>query len=163
MSDEKTKAAAKKPKTAFDEYETSTEAEEDGAWVEFRAGVKVKIRSENSSEVREYLTKLTKTQRNILKANGWVLPPKLQDRNDVLACKNAIVTDWEGVTDREGNPVPYSPDNVERILTALPRLREEILFIAKTDETYKAAKEDMLGNSAASSRDSSSSADAATT
>lgn len=152
---QKTLTMTEKTVNVYQEYETDRSAEEDGAWVELRAGVKVKIRSETSSIVRDYATKLAKTQRNILKANGWVLPPKMSDRNDVLMCKNAIVTDWDGVSDREGNPLPFSPDNVERVMTDLPGFRNDILFVAKTDETYKSVKEDMLGNSSPRSKDSS--------
>lgn len=147
----------------FESYETDTVAEEEGAWVELRPGIHVRIRSSSSSTVREYATKLAKNQRNIMKANGWVLPPKMSDRNDVLLCKHAIVTDWNGVTDREGNDVPYSPENVEKILIMLPRFREDIMFASQTDETYKATREDMLGNSERPSKVSSSSGDEATT
>lgn len=138
----KTIPVAKK-NSLFDAYKTDANLEEEGAWVEMRGGAQVKVRSENSTAAREYAAKLTKVQRQILQANNWVLPPKMQDRNEVLTCRHAIVVDWKNVPDEEGNDLPYSPAAVERILTALPRFRADILQAAKLEETFKP---EMAGN-----------------
>lgn len=145
MFDE-TKETKPKKNALFDAYQTDKSMEEDGAWVELRGGIQVRIRSEQSSTAREYATKLTKQQRQILQANGWVLPTNLQDRNEVLMCKNALVVDWKGVVDEDGEELKCTPANVERICTVLPRFRSDILQAARLDETYKSVKEDLAGN-----------------
>jgi hypothetical protein len=150
-----------KKSSLYEAYETDHKLEEEGAWVEIRDGVEFRIRSDQSSPVREFAAKLGKAQRQILQANGWVLPPKMSDRNDVLLCRTVLVTGWrmkqedgsykDVMLDRDGQELPFSPDNVEKLVSDLPALRRDILMIAKTDETYKAVRESMLGNSATSS------------
>lgn len=137
---------------SYELYSTDTQAEQNGQWVEMRTGLRYRIRSELSDAVRAYDTKLMKAQRAAYIANGGILPPKMQDRNDVLRCANAIVTGWEGQTDREGNLLPFTPANAERVLTDLPRLRNDVLTASRTEETFRVETQQLIsGNSESTS------------
>lgn len=155
--------ATTKVATMYDEYETDSDLENEGTWVEIRGGAQVKIRADSSDIARDYANKLAKKQRNILAASNWVLPPKMQDRNEVLMCVHAYIVDWKNVTNRAGEVLPFNKTNIELICTDLRQFRHDVLYAARTDETFRAVREDLEGNSAAPSKQSSSSADAATT
>lgn len=122
----------------YEQYETDQTAENDGAWVEFRGGVKVKLRSENSEKAVDFAHKLAKKQRQLVVANGGLLPKKLQDANEVALCAQALIVDWQGVTDRDGKALPCTQDNVRKVMQELPAFRRDVLFAARVDETFKA-------------------------
>jgi hypothetical protein len=48
-----------------------------------------------------------------------------------------ILLDWDGVTDDEGNAVPYSVELGETNLKKYELFREEVSAIAATDNNYK--------------------------
>ncbi len=121
----------------YEQYETDLAAENDGAWVEFRGGVHVRVRSENSKKAVDFAHKLAKKQRQVIVANGGVLPKELADANEVALCEQALVADWKGVTDKAGNPLACTPENVRRVMKELPAFRRDVLFAARVDETFK--------------------------
>lgn len=129
-------------------YGTDPELEEHGTWVEFRPGVQYKIRSTLSKAVREFEHKLMKVQRPLYLANQGMLPLEQQDRNEITRCARAIIVDWRGQTDANGNPLPFTVENAERVMTDLPRLRNDVLFAASAEETFRRDMQQALeGNS----------------
>lgn len=148
--------------TVFEAYATDENAERDGKWVELRAGLRVKVRYDDCLIAREWATKRAKKNRQLLIANGGVLPPKIQDQNHVDLLAEVLVVDWSGITDREGNPLPCTKDNVRMLMRELPSLRRDVLFIASTEETFRAeaAEVDAMGKTAATPSEPSSSSEA---
>jgi hypothetical protein len=121
----------------YDAYSTDKQSVEDGIWVEVQPGVRFKVRSEQSVKVREWAARRAKGQRQLIVAGGGILPPHLQDKNEVDQCAQATVVDWEGVSDRQGNPVPFSKEACTELVTELPALRRDLLYLARTDETFR--------------------------
>lgn len=140
------------PANTYDLCATDREAEEQGQWVEIRTGLQYRIRSITSKKVREFDHTLMKKQRALYIANQGMLPLETLDRNEVLRVARAVLTDWRGQTDREGNVLPFSVEAAERVMTDLPRIRQDILTAASTEETYRAETQKALeGNSASTS------------
>lgn len=140
--------------TLFGMYKTDAKAEADGKWVEIAPGAEFCIRSSNAIVVREYSDKLAKGQRSILMANKGVLPPALQDKNEIAVVANAILTGWRGplIVDAAGNPMPFTKANAEWLMTELPGLRRDILFASRVDETFRLEDAEKIeGNSVAPS------------
>lgn len=137
----------------YSQYETDTESEETGKWVEFRGGARIRVRSDNSTKARNWYAATAKKQRNLIASNGGILPPKLSDQNDIDLLTEALISGWDPVTilDRSGQEIPFTKENVRQLMTDLPSLRRDILYIARSDETFRsqaeeAAKESMKGN-----------------
>lgn len=119
--------------------------EETGVLVNFGGGdptanppvpdIKVQIRrlkSRASIAAREELDKphVNEIRRGILHSDVY---------EDLLVrqlAKGVIVT-WEGVTDADGNPLPYTYENAYAILKALPEFRDEIFAISMERDVYK--------------------------
>lgn len=136
----------------LDSYTTDTSAEQDGQWVEFRGGMEVKVRSDQSDKVRDYTNKLMKKQRQAYIANGGLLPPKMQDTNDLLLCVHAIVADWRNVVGDDKKPLPCTSENLTNVLKKYPRFRQDIITASRTEETFRQDMvEAMSGNSASTS------------
>lgn len=133
----------------FDHYGTDTTAENDGAWIEMRGGSQFCIRAEDSERVREWALRRAKSQRNHIIAHGGVLPPKLADKNDIDMCAEVIVVNWRAVQDAAGAEIPYSVDAARALFEQLPALRRDVLFVARTEETYRKQAVEALGKTSA--------------
>ena len=130
-----------------DLYGTDSRLENEGAMVEFRGGIQIRVRSENSTIVREYANRLLKKQRQLYMANNGIVPPGISDKNDIALCTNVLITGWKNVIGEDGKEVEFTPQNVERLMTDYPALRRDVMFAARTDETFREVKEAMEGNS----------------
>lgn len=48
----------------------------------------------------------------------------------------AVITGWEGVDDRNGNPLPYTPDNALDLLRACPEIWDQVLIAGADRHRY---------------------------
>lgn len=129
-------------------YEQDLTAEREGAWVELQSGIKVKIRSEHSVEVREAARKLDKKYRALILSDG--MPADKQDERDTELCATTILVDW----DRDCIEAfgPPTIDNFRKACLQLPAFRRDVVYKARLDETFKTEEvKRMAGNSAAPS------------
>jgi len=144
----------------FARYKTSRSAENEGVWLNFGGGTRVKTRSTSSPKVREYQSRLFKKFRQALSAGGGVLPPEMQDEMDIDLVASVVIADWEGVPNANGVIVPYARPTAMAILAELPEWRKEIQYLAGLAETYREAGfEEQLGNSKESSVPASATAE----
>jgi hypothetical protein len=135
----------------YRKFEQSKNAIEDGVWVEFveaegdQPAVRVKIRSSRCKAAKRVRNEIT--QRAISKGARL---NRNEDAEVVEVLSKAIVIDWQGVTDRDGNTLPCNPETVQALLSdpELEPFREQILVASATDETFrKEAIEATVGNS----------------
>lgn len=135
----------------FDAYATDVKAEEEGTEIELRNGAKIRIRSENSTKVRNFIARLVRKQRNIILREGGSLPAELQDKNEIDICAEVLVVGWSNVVGPQGE-IAYTKQRCRELVTALPALRRDILMQARLEDTFKKQEaEEMSGNSAAPS------------
>ena len=57
----------------------------------------------------------------------------------------AVILGWEGVTDRDGNPLAFTRDNCVRLLLDLPGLFEDLREQAQNASNFLAAERDLAG------------------
>lgn len=126
-----------KPVNTYEQNETDKDLEENGAWVEIRPGLFYRIRSTMSTVVRKFDHELMKKQRGLYMANNGILPLEQQDRNDVIRTARAILADWRGQTDRQGNLLEFNVANAENVMKELARLRYDTNLAAATEETFR--------------------------
>jgi hypothetical protein len=111
-------------------------------WQTLRGGVRVKVRYEQSNIVQEAARVLDKQYRSIIMTEGG-LPADLQAQRDAKLCANAILTDWDGVTDDAGAVVPFSPSTALALLSdpEMGDFRRDVIYAARVGENFRAQEQ----------------------
>lgn len=114
-------------KSIYDKFATDKKAEQEGITLDYGDGMEIRIARAGGSNTKfESLiqSKLRKYER--LRQNDLleiaVLRPIMRE---IYA--EAIVLGWSGVTDREGNTLPFNKENAIQLFTDLPDLFEDIV------------------------------------
>lgn len=118
-------------------YKTNRSAEEDGIWVDFGDGIKVKIRRMNSQHSKDTRQVLEKPYAAAFR--GREMPQSLQEELMNKQLAQSIVVEWEGVEDptKEGKMLPFSQENVLRICAEVKDFRDDILTAAMERATFQ--------------------------
>lgn len=128
---------AEKKSALFSRFKTDETKEEQGIWVNFGDGIRIKVRrfkSKASQDARKELEKpLTAEIRR------GPLEEKVQEDLLIRQMAKAIIVDWEGVTDEDGEELDCTFDTKYQILKALPEFRDDIAAIALDRDSFKAA------------------------
>lgn len=140
----------------YEAYATDPKAEAEGVWIEFRAGAKLKVRSQSSLQAREWALRRAKGQRQLIMANGGALPPSLMDKNELDMCVEILVVDWQGVNNGDGHAIPFTRENLRKVLTDLPVLRRDVMFVSQVDESFRVAELESMGKTSATPSEPSS-------
>lgn len=118
-------------RSLFDLYETDLTEEEEGRWfTEIAPGAEFKLRRFTAKAVQNYRAKLQQAFSKYADKKG-VFPDHIAERivNEQMS---VVVADWRGeaITDREGNPLLYSAENVKALMKQLPNLQLQLLMIS---------------------------------
>ena len=108
----------------------STDLTEGGIWLEYSGfRIKVAYTGKSNKKYMASMKRLMKPYKYFL-GNDDVIPPKAIEAKMSAAFRQvfaeAIVVDWEGMTDASGVPLPCNPVNVRNILNQLPLLFDDI-------------------------------------
>lgn len=63
------------------------------------------------------------------------------------------VADWRGVTGPDGAELPFTQENVRKVMTDLPWLRKDVLYAVLVKETFRKEAQAALGEASAPSSD----------
>ena len=136
----------------YNKFATDKQAETEGIILEYGDGVKVRI-NRASGAVPRFAEAVRKFMPNIAKDGSSIAYSKKtidQERAMALVLAHGILLEWEGVTDQEGKELPFTTDNVVKVLTDLPDFASDIMDRAMDAENFNAAKikayKEALGN-----------------
>jgi len=138
-------------KSIYDKFATDKKAEQEGIILDYGDGLKIRIARAGGSNIKyEKLVqaKLRKyeRQRQLDLLDIDTLRPILRE---VYA--EAVVLGWEGVTDRDGNEIPFTKANAIKLFEDLPDLFEDIVVQAQKAALFRQnILEAEAGNSATS-------------
>lgn len=121
----------------FDRYNTDKKLEEDGVWIDFGDGLKVKVRRLSSKHSRETRRKLEKPY--VAQFRNREMPDSLQDEILNKQVATSIIVDWEGVPNPD-NPkemLVFSPDNALDMIKKFSDFRDDILTAALERTTFE--------------------------
>lgn len=140
-----------KPRSIFDDYETSIELERDGAWVTTSRGYEFRIAriGEMNPEYRSYMIERGKVIHAEIEALEEKVGenPKESDAKkleDLSAKMDSVTTDafaryilkgWRNLYDREGKEIPYSVDNAITLMQ-MHDLYGELYILARQYSTF---------------------------
>jgi hypothetical protein len=116
-------------------FSTDEDREENGRWVDFGEGLRIKVRrvkSKKSMEIRKDLERPFVDQ-----IRRGPLPDAVAEEMLVNQIARGIIADWEGVELEDGVLLPYTAKNAYDVLKALPELRDSVLQISIDAENYR--------------------------
>lgn len=130
----------------YDMFSASEKAAEGGKWFDIGDTIKVKIRRFKSKKSREVREALEAPFKRFTKFGGSI-PDDALERITTEHIAVGIVADWKGITDREGNALPYSKEAAIKLFNELPEFRDAIVAISLDIENYRdEEKEEVEGN-----------------
>jgi len=124
-------------KKGLEAYMTDSELEsKDGVWREYGRGIRIRIlRAGGSNRKYERVGSaiLKPYQRQISRST---MDPELSTALLREIYSKAVVVDWSGVRDLDGNDVPCIPENIEGFFEAVPDLFDEVMADASAMATF---------------------------
>lgn len=133
-------------------YGMNPKAVSEGTWHPCDGGLELCMRSQADVTVKRAANRINaECRQQILDGNG-VLDPVLQAENEARLLADAVVLDWRGATDPEGNELPCTHENVLALFghPAMAELRAEALDKSASRAEYRLRSVDGLeGNYAA--------------
>jgi hypothetical protein len=132
-------------------YKTDKTAEIQGTWVEVDAGVEFKIARLNNEKARAERRALEKPYRNF---QGGI-PDSVSE--DILrkVIARTVLLDWrtkqedgtfKNIIVDDGVDVPYSAENVEKLLKDYPDLLNDVVGLSMARETFQAEATEAVKN-----------------
>ena len=73
-----------------------------------------------------------------MRARGRRIPEDVQERITRQWISEAVLLDWEGVTDAKGKAITFSAENAAEVFKAFPDFLDEVVFFANQAETFRA-------------------------
>jgi hypothetical protein len=124
---------------------------EEGAWVDNipdMEGLRLKVRGSNNKDWRKLQQKLIQAIPRKRRMSGQLEP---EDSDDITTkcLLNTSLLDWDGLDDDDGNPLPYSRETANKLMTDpdYRRFRESVSWAANwVAEQSKEDVEEDAGN-----------------
>lgn len=120
------------------EFATDETKENEGTWVEFGAGLRVKVASTENREYTRFM--LENGAGSLLSRTGRLRSIDLDKIENTLCIgiSKHILFGWEGLEDAEGEEVKYSPARALEYLKKYRKFRVGILELAQDEALFKA-------------------------
>lgn len=118
-------------------FETSKDLEKDGVILDLGQGVEIVVARAGLGNPRFDLAqrRISAPLRAQLLRGDIDTAVARKMTIDIYA--EAVVLGWKNVTDRDGNDLPFTRENVVRVLTDLPDVFESIVQMATSSAAYK--------------------------
>lgn len=124
-------------KNIYDKFGTNKKAEQEGITLDYGDGLTIQIARAGGSNIRFEKAAQQKMRKFGLQAKHDLLEPE-QMRSifrEVLA--ETVVLGWTGVTDKEGNELPFNKENCIKVFTDLPDLFDDVLEQSRKASLFK--------------------------
>lgn len=136
-----------KKKSIYDKFATDQKAEKEGIVLDYGDGMEIRIARAGGSNtkfeslVQSKLRKYESLRKHDLLEIA-VLRPIMRE---IYA--EAVVLGWKGVTDKDGNDLPFNKENAIQLFTDLPDLFEDIVVQSQRAALFRQnVLEDEAGN-----------------
>lgn len=116
-------------------FATSSTAEQEGVWVPVCEGVEVKLARMGNPRFAAVYKKKCKPHLASLRRGLLDKQTEVELMRQTLA--EAVVLDWRGLRDAEGNLVPYSSETALQLLTDLPDFADFVADESRKLENYR--------------------------
>lgn len=136
MSETGETVAGNSEPTIFDMFETDVGVETKGVTLRYGKNIKITVARAGGSNTKyeKLVRQLTKPYRQMIAAaqsgNGTEQDSKVIEGLLQEAYSKAVVLSWAGVTERDGTPITFTPENVVDLFKRVPALWSEIQSFA---------------------------------
>ena len=122
-------------------YETDHDVEKGGVILNYGEGVRIKVARAGGQNVDfgKCIERLTRQHRDH-KGNLTGISDTFASELWMQAYAESVVKDWEGVSDREGKPLKFSPENCVKLFKDLPDLFADVRAAAENISNFLADK-----------------------
>lgn len=129
-------------KGLYKQFASDKQVEKDGVWLEYGMNshdqpIRIRVARAGGGNVR--YTKAfevhSKPFRRLIQTGN--MDDESSRRMMTKVYVDAVIRDWEGVEDRDGNPLEFSRENVEQVLTDLPDLFADIIQQSQNSQLYR--------------------------
>lgn len=105
----------------YESYKTAAPKEKEGVWVSFKGGVRLLMARAGgaNNKYRESLRRRMLPHQRALRT-GEEIEEAVANKVMAEAYADAIILDWEGVTDENKQPLECTKENVVKVFTDLP-------------------------------------------
>lgn len=119
----------------YDVFETDTNDEVGGIWLDFPNGASFKVARMGGSNkgFNRVFRRRTKAYKNSLDS----MPDEMLEQISVDAFVDGCLLDWEGIVGRDGVEIPFSKENATKLLKDLPELRDNLINEARNFENFR--------------------------
>ena len=128
----------------IDKIKSDLQKENEGVWVDFEVGIRLKIARARNSAYRELMRKLTEPYRKTIRDGGMELE-QLEDLLRQVRAKT-ILLDWENIEDKNGNSIKYSSEQALVFFNDL-ELRDFYTFVITQSENMENFKKELVEDS----------------
>lgn len=128
------------PVNVYDLFATDRDAEENGKWFPIVGDVAVKIRrfkSKHPTKLREKLEKPYAAMRR----NGALPVETMEVILQAVLCQSIIV-DWKGFFGSDGQPIAFSAEAADKLLTDLPEFRDRVTSMSIEMDGFRTETDD---------------------
>lgn len=120
----------------YELFETDVSEGEQGKWFEVIPGVSFKVRRFTSNASLNSRRRLLTALAGKISDDG-TMPEGLDDEMMIEQMADAIIADWKGVTDRDGNVLTCTLENKRKVLTDLPDIKTMVMDYAANIDNYR--------------------------
>jgi hypothetical protein len=125
-------------------FKTDRQRENEGVWVAIGDGARVKVARFNNERYKQTFLEVSKPYKVQVRTGTLQEEVAQGILRDCFA--RAILLDWEGLQDDEGNDIPYSEEAAKELL-AIPDFMSMIEDFANSRELYRREAQEQAGNS----------------
>jgi hypothetical protein len=123
---------------------TDLNKEENGTWIEFALGIRLKIARARNPRYQERLRELTDPHRKDIREDKADLKQMAKILKKVRA--ETILLDWENIEDESGQPIPYSSEKALEFFND-NELKDFYSFVVLSSEQIDNFKKDLVEES----------------
>lgn len=125
------------PKSIYELFETDQTMEQQGVVVDFGPYGRFKVARAAGSNIKyaDAFRKYNKPYQKMLKRG--TMPESLARQITAKIYAEAIVLDWEGVIGRDRKPIPFTKENVVKLMLDLPDLFTQIIAESLNAENFR--------------------------
>ncbi len=128
----------------IESIKTSVNKEENGVWVDFAEGIRLKIARARNPKYQEMLRNLIDPKRKDIREDKLTI----EQLGDLVVQVRAatILLDWENIEDKDGNAIPYSCTKALEFFRD-PELKDFHTFVVAISENADQYKKDLIEDS----------------
>ena len=119
----------------YDVFETDTNDEIGGIWLDFPNGASFKVARMGGSN-KSFNRKFRQRTKSF-RGNVEAMPDEMLEQISVDAFVDGCLLDWEGIVGRDGVEIPFSKENAKKLLKDLPELRDNLINEARNFENFR--------------------------